>query len=246
MAISVCFVFLITLLPSFFFGQIDFSSLTLLHLIIFIVVVLLALSHNLLYYYSLCAEAVCDVEPFALMQYPFAIFLAFAIFPSERNIAVLVITLIASLALIISRIEKHHLNINKYFFAMLGFALLTSIEGVFIKILLEVFSPIALYSLRIGFLSLLLFVFMRPNFKKVGKKNNILIFGSAFLTVVNFVFYYYAISNIGIIKSSLIMILAPVMVLILSRLMLKENLTLKKAMADTVIVSCAIVAVFIG
>ena len=54
--------------------------------------------------------------------------------------------------------------------AMLGFDFLVSIESLIAKSLLEVFSPVAFYALRIGFVTFFLAFFLRPNLKVFGKK----------------------------------------------------------------------------
>lgn len=237
-SLSMVFVFMFTLVPFFFIGQFDTSKLNGFYGILLATLCLVAFGYNLLYFYSLSAEEVCDVEPFALLHYPVAILFAAAIFPSERNWPVLAFALVACTVLILSRIEKKHLVLNRYFFAMMGFVVLIAIESSLVKELLNVFSPAALYSLRTGVVAVFLMIFLSPNLSKLRKAQVLKVSANSILTVINYVFAYYAISKIGVVKSSLIFLLGPILVLLFSKLWLKENLTFKKVLADLVIIMC--------
>jgi drug/metabolite transporter (DMT)-like permease len=156
------------------------------------------------------------------------------------------ITVIAASALALSRIEKKHLKPNKYTLAMLGFVFFVSAEALLAKAILEVFSPVAYYTFRVGIASLLLAVFLRPNLKTLGKKRiKSTALMSLFITV-EYIAFFIAIDQIGIVKTSLIFLLGPVLTLLASKFHLKEKITPKAALADSVIVVCIIISILVG
>lgn len=245
MSLCMFFVFLLTSLLFPFFGRVDPKAFSGEYLLYFFAVIIIAFVYNYLYYYSLNHEKVTEVEPLAMSHSIIAVVLAALIYPSERDVLVFILALVAATALIFSRIEKNQIKFDKHAYAMLGFATLFAVETLFLKKLLEVYSPIALYSVRTGVLALLFFIFLKPNLKKLDPKKIGIIFLDAVSVSLQYIALYFAYSKIGLIRTSLIVTLGPVLIFVFSYIFLKEKIVIKKILADVVILACVVVSVFV-
>lgn len=246
LALSMVFIFSLMSVAYIFLGKVNYGALRPIHLAVFVAILFCGFFYNYLYFYAIYKEKVCEVEPIAMLEPLITVTMAAIIFPSERNLPVVGITMLASIALVLSRIEKHHLKFNKALLAMLGFVILISLESQLAKIILEVVSPVALYCIRAGILSVAFMLVLKPNFKSLKTDQASKIFGIAAITALGITSRFYAISEIGIVKSSLIFLLGPVLILVFSNLLLKEKITLKKAVGDAVIVVCVAFASLMG
>lgn len=234
-----CFLFV-------FWGSVDVVSLNSTYFLLFGGVILVGFIYNYLFYYSLKRGELCDVEPVAMLAPLATMLLAIIVYPDERNLYILIPAIVASFVLAYSRIERYHFKINKYSLAMLGFVLLFAVEANLVKPLLEVFSPVALYTIRIGILSAMFLLLTKPNLKKVKKDSFWQVLLIALIVAVEYSAFYYAISSVGIVVTSLIMLLAPVLILISSRFLFKEKMTIKKAISSAIILACIVVAILIS
>ncbi len=239
-------IFILMVFISFFWGGLDFSKIKSIHYILFLGVIIVGFFYNYLYYYSLKRGALCDVEPLAMFHPLLTMILAVIIFPDERNYYILIPALFAATTLIVTRVQKHHLKMHKYTAAMLGFVILMAIESNLVKPLLEVVSPVALYTIRIGILSILFFIFTKTDLRKTNKVSIWQTFLIAIAVAIEYPAYYFAIQKLGVVETSLIMLLAPVLILFSSKLIFKEKLTIKKAVSSIVILICIATAIIIS
>lgn len=245
MSLCMFFVFLITTSLFPIFGTVDLRAFTPKYLLAFGAVILIAFCYNYLYYYSLSHEKVTEVEPLAMTHSIIAVVLATIIYPSERDFLVFGLALIATSALIFSRIEKNHIRFDKHALAMLGFASLFAVETLFLKGLLTVYSPVALYAFRTGVLALLFFMFFRPKIRGIEFRKVRSIFFDAISVSLQYVTLYFAYSKIGIVRTSLIVTLGPFLIFVFSFIFLKEKIVVKKLLADAVILACVVASVFV-
>lgn len=245
MSLGMFFVFLITSALFPFFGKIDLKAFTPEYLLPFAAIIVIASLYNYLYFYSLSHENVTEVEPFAMTHSIIAVVLATIIYPSERDSFVFILAIIAAAALILSRIEKKHVTFDRHALAMLGFAGLFAVESLFLKKLLLVYSPVALYGFRTGVLTLIFFVFLRPGIAKIQSKKVGSIFFEAIVVSLQYITLYFAYSKIGLVRTSLIITLGPALVFLFSFIFLKEKIVLKKILADAVIFACVVASVFV-
>jgi len=241
--VSLTTTFVICLFAFPFLGQISPKFFALKYEIIFALEICTAFFLNIFFFYSMKREELCDIEPFVLMDGPLTVILAALLFPSERNLIPLVLTLIAAFALVLSRVKKHHFRLvfKKTTLALMAYVILSSFESQFAKVLLEVLSPVALYAIRTGFLATLFWVFLKPRLARLPmtQKRNLAIDGA--ISFIVFISRFYAIMYIGIVQSTLIFLLAPVLTLGFSKFYLKENLTFRKISADIIIIACVAV-----
>lgn len=244
--IAFVFVSIWMFIPMLLWGSIKPEFFSAFYLGIFGIMIVFSILHNLLYFTAFEKKDVCEVEPIALLTTPITILLAMLFFANERNYLIFVITIVATVVLLLSRLEKKHLDFDKYSLYILGHDIFIALEAVLIKYLLNVTNAVSLYGIRALVLAVLfLFVLWKINFKKVPKKE----FGQLFLVQgivsLEFVARFFAIGYIGIVKTSLILLLGPILILLFSRLFLKEKITIRRGIGDAIIILLVAVTIFI-
>ena len=222
----------------FFFWRLDQEALTIKNILIFLSVVITSIIANLLCYYSLKREKVTELEPLRLLQPLFIVFLAFILYDTERKLSVLVAALIASLALIFSHVEKHHLKFNKYLITTIFSGLFFAAELVISKIILPYYSPLTFYFLRCTFIFLITAMILKPSPKNIDKTSWILIFITGAIWIVYRGILYYGYLTYGIVFTTLLFILAPIFIYLFAKIFLKEKLTWRNIIAAIIIVVC--------
>ncbi|MBW6431925.1 EamA family transporter [Patescibacteria group bacterium] len=244
--LNMFFILLFSSVAYIFWGHIDFPNLTYTVALLMFLAVAASFFFNLLFYYALAGDKVSSVQPIGMMVPLVSVTMAAIIYPDERNWPIFLITIIAASALAFSRIEKRHLKPNKYTLAMMGFVFFVSAEALLAKSVLEVFSPVAYYTFRVGIASVLLALFIRPNLKGFGKKRTKSTALVSLFITVEYIAFFIAIDQIGIVKTSLIFLLGPVLTLLASRFHLKEKITMKAAFSDTIIVFCILASILVS
>jgi len=245
--IQMLFIALFMVIPTIVWGLILPIFFTPQYLLLFVALVIISLSNNLLYFTALSKKSVCEVEPIALISTPMTIFLAMAIFPSERNLFVVIIAIIATVALLLSRLEKKHLDFDKYSWMLMAHNLLVAFEAIVVKDLLLATNAVSLYGIRTAAIAIVLFLFFRKiKVNKLSKLEYAQNFINGGVTSVEFVARYIAIGMIGIVNSALIFLLGPILILIFSRIFLKEKITLKRGIGDAIIIICIGALVIFG
>lgn len=246
LVLNMFFILIFSAIAYFFWGQIDFANLTLLVISLLVLAVISSVFFNILFYYSLSGDKVCNVQPIAMLAPIVTVLMAALVYPDERRWSVLIIAVIAATALAVSRIEKKHLKINKYTLAMLGFVFFVSLEVSLSKAVLEVFSPVAYYVFRVGIAALILALILRPNLKTLDSRKIKSTALMALFITAEYIAFFIAIHQIGIVKTSLIFLLGPVLTLFASKFRLKEKINLKAALSDTVIVFCVLASILVS
>jgi len=240
---------IISLLPLvYFFWKLDSEAFGARNILIFALVILFSMIANLLVFYSLKWEKVGNLEPARVLEPLFVILLAivFSFFAEnlfERNLKIIIPALIASLALILSHIKKYHLKFNPYFVAAIIGSFFFALELVISRLILDFYSPVTFYFLRslsIFFLSLLIF---KPDFKKLDKKVRWQIFATGFIWMIYRVIVYYGYLKVGVIFTTLLLMLGPIFVYALAHFILKEKISWQNFAAAIVIVGSVAYAI---
>lgn len=237
-SMEMAFIFFLGIAPFVLWGEVADAFFTPKYLLYFLGIVFFGFLHNFFYFLSLSKDDLCNVEPIAMLEPLVSVVLAAIIFQSERNWPVLVLAVVASLALVLSRLHKNRIKLSKYALTMLGFVICFAAEGIFIKLTLPAINPVALYVLRVGVITALLLGYFRPNLKVFGEKRVLSLFAIAVVVLLEFFSRYAAIDKLGIVESSLIFLLGPVLVLLGSRFYLKEKYTPATIVANVIIVTC--------
>jgi drug/metabolite transporter (DMT)-like permease len=245
--LSMLFTAIWTAIPTFIWGSFQPNFFTPKYLLLFSGLLFAGLSQNILYYLALEKKDICEVEPIILLSTPMTIILAMAIFPSERSLTLIIASFVATAALLFSRLEKKHLDFDKYSWFLLGSGVFCAIEAILIRYMLAVTNAVSLYGIRTASLALLLYLLFRGiKTNKTNTKGAIQVFLNSGITSIYFVARFFAIASIGIVKSSLILLLGPVIILLFSKIFLKERIPLKRAFGDAVVLACVAVISLVG
>ena len=231
----------------YFFWRVDTGALQLKNIIIFGLVVLFSVLANILTFYSIKWEKITNIEPAKMMEPLFVILLAiiFSFFVEglyDRNTNIIIPALLAACALIFSHIRKHHLKFNKYFIAAIIGSLFFALELVISRLILDFYSPLSFYFIRclsIAFISLIVF---HPKLSGLDKK----IKGKIFLIAVIWVIYrmiiYYGYLTLGVIFTTLILMIGPVFIYLFAWKFLKEKLDWRNIVAAIIILGSVLYA----
>jgi drug/metabolite transporter (DMT)-like permease len=232
----------------YFFWQMDMQALQFKNIFIFGLVILFSITANLFTFYSMKWEEVTNLEPAKILEPLFVIILAifFSFFIDshlfERNLKVIIPALIAAAALIFSHVEKHHLKFNRYFIAAILGSFFFALELIISRLILDFYSPTTFYFLRCASILVISLVLFRPNFKKLGKKPRIFIFLLGLIWAVYRIVIYWGYRNLGVIFTTLVIMLGPIFIYLLAWRFLKEKINWKNIIASMVIVLCVLYA----
>lgn len=241
------FLLLFTTLAMPFLGDYDaIRALEPKNIFAFIFLILTALAANIFYYQGIEKERVQDVELFIMSQPLVTVLLAGIFFPSERNFSVFISAVIASLALMFAHLKKSHLVFDKYSIYLIWAVIFMSIEALLTKYLLEIYTPVSLYFYRVLFLTFVFIIIWRPWQMEIQKAliNLKLVIYAGFLGGAYMILRFYGFRDLGLIYTTLILILGPILVYIFDAWFLKEKIRLKTIIAAIVIFLAIIYAQF--
>ncbi len=235
----------IVMLPLiYFFWKLESPALELKNLFIFSLVILFSIIANLFTFFSMKWEKVSNLEPAKVLEPLFVILLAvifsfiFGEVLYERKFNVLIPAIIAAATLVFSHIRKHHLDFNKYFLAAIIGSFFFALELVISRLILNFYSPISFYFLRCSAIFLISLILFRPSLKQTDKKVRFHVFLIGLIWVIYRVIIYYGYLNIGVIFTTLIIMLGPIFIYLFAHIFLKEKIKIRNIIAALVIVAC--------
>ncbi|MCX6808420.1 MAG: DMT family transporter [Candidatus Berkelbacteria bacterium] len=240
--IPLLFAFLagITLLYLPFFGGMV-RGLSLGAICLFVFMLLVATVWNIFYYESLQKENLHEFELIMLFSPLLTVLFAEIFLPAERNLGLFFAALVASTAFVVSRIESHHIEVTRVAKKAILAVILFSFESILIRYLLNFFEPATLYffrTLAVGVVFLLLY---KPNFHSVSKKSLLLVFASAAFGVLQMILKFYGFRTLGVIETTMILLLGSFMVYGFSYFYFHEKRNFKKDLAcGIVVIGCII------
>ena len=226
------------------FWRVDAEALQFWNLMRFALIVVISVAANLFIFYSLKREKVSEFEPIWLMQSIFVIILAFIFYSSERNWISFVLGIIASLALILAHVKKHHLVFDKYNISAVLGSLLFAIELVISKPILYLYNPFAFYFLRCFFILIICYALFRPNGKDLNRGYSLIILSIGLIWAFYRAIIYWGYENMGIISTTLLFILSAVFTFLFAAIFLKEKPTIRQIVSAIVIVICVVLSIF--
>lgn len=240
----------IAMLPFiYFFWKMDAQALELKNIFIFSLVILFSIVANLFTFYSMKWEKVTNLEPAKILEPLFVIILAifFSFFINEgmfeRNLKVIIPALIAGAALIFSHVQKHHLKFNKYFIAAILGSFFFALELIISRLILDFYSPITFYFLRCSSIFIISLILFRPKLKSLDKKTGLLIFIIGIVWAVYRIIVYWGYTNLGVIFTTLVIMLGPIFIYLFAWKFLKEKINWKNIVASIIIIVCIIYAI---
>lgn len=216
------------------------------YVIAFILLIVIAVLWNIFYFQSLLKEKIQEFDLIIMTEPLITIALAGILFSSERNATVFLLALIAAIALIFAHMHHHKLRIDHYAKELIIAVVLMSIEVMFIRYLLNIFSPITLYFWRTLFVFGVMYAIYRPDFGKVKLKDFAVVSLVGVFAILEMVSRYVGYDNGGIVITTLALLLGPVVVEIVSIYYLKEKASYKSIFAFAVVCICVLIAVFTG
>lgn len=240
------FVFLILSIISFFLAPLNFHfdtrALSFGYIVLFLFMVACAAIWNMLLAKSLKSEPLHEYESIILLVPMVTVILASVFLPAERNAGAVIAGLVSSGALLYSRFRNHHFQITKNVRRTALAVLLIALESISLKVLLDFYSPSFLYFIRVLLLAGIFFYYYRPDFKILSVKPVLrgLILSAICGTGV-MVLKYYAFSNIGVVKTTIILLLSPVITFAASYYYFGEHRNFRRDMTCAMIVIACII-----
>jgi drug/metabolite transporter (DMT)-like permease len=228
----------------FFFWGVNQEALQIKNLLILFLVIGLSLIANYFSFAALKGPKLSKIEPARMVEPLLIIFLtllfSYLIGPIyERNFNSIIPGLIAALALIFSHLEKHHLNFDKSFTYAIIASVFFSLELVISRLILDYYSAITFYFSRCAFILIFTLIIFRPKLKGVlDKKSKFQIMASGVLWVLLRIIIYSGYTSIGIIETTLTIMLGPVLIYLFAWIFLKDKLTWKNLLASVIIILC--------
>lgn len=232
----------------YFFWKLDSAAFELKNIFILSLVIFFSIIANLLVFYSLKWEKISNLEPARILEPLFVILLAviFSFFVSdlyERNLNITIPALIAAAALIFSHVKRHHLTFNKYFIAAIIGSFFFAIELVISRLILDFYNPLSFYFVRSSAILLISFLLFRPSLKKLNTKVRWQILATGALFVFYRIVVYYGYLNIGVIFTTLMIMLGPIFIYVFAKIFLKEKLEWRNVVAGIIIAASVIYAI---
>jgi len=184
--------------------------------------------------------------PLFTILFAFILSFFFEVYANERNYYVLLFALIASIALVVSNMNKNHLKFDKYSWSMLLGSFLFSIELILSKPLVALYHPVTFYFIRSLFVFIIAFAVFRgnlSNLKPVGKGLFII---SAMFWVGYRTLLYYGYNVFGVVFTTTVFIMSPVLIYLSSWMFFKEKITIRQVVSSMIIVVCIIGAIWVG
>src|SRR3989339_36494 len=246
---AIFLVIMLVMLPFiYFYWKFDPQALQPLNIIIFSLVIIFSLLANWFVFYSVKGENVSNLEPAKMIEPLFVVLLAilFSFFIDsgmyEKNLKVVIPAIIAGLALILSHVKRHHLKFNKYFLSAILGSFFFALELVISRLILDYYSSLTFYFLRCAFIFLFSLIIFRPKMIKMDKTLTSYIFITGIFWVLYRVIIYYGYVNLGIIFTTLIIMVSPIFIYLFAHIFLKENLSWRNIIASIIIIGCVLYA----
>ena len=227
------------LLPRF--GSFNWELLqTTKYLLLFAAMILTALTWNSLYYRGIQEEELHEFEIIMLLSPLVTIILSEIFLPKERDFNLFIAGAIVSLTLIASRFRHHHLQISKNSGMILLAMFLMSLESIFIKLMLDVTSPVTLYFSRTAIMAVIFIILWRPKLLSIPAKCFVYTIISAVFGVMQMVLKFYGFAKLGVVETTIILVMGPFLVYFFSAFYFHENLKKRDIMAALIVIATII------
>lgn len=226
-------------------GGMDFISLfSTPNIFILLLLIVVALWWNIYYYQGIQKENLHEFELIMLLSPLATIVFATIFLPIERDWGIFVPSIIAALTLVLTRFRKHHVVLGKTAWKTIIAMVLMSFEAILIKELLNILSPVALYFIRTIILAIAFLIIYRPKVLTMHRNAFALTILSAIFGVVQMVLKFYGFRNLGVVETTMILVLGPFLVYIASSILFKEKLYKRDLFAAVVVVLCILYVEF--
>jgi len=212
----------------------------------FLLMIILAFAWNILYYQAVQREVVQEFEPILMLSPLVVVLLAPIFYPEERNLIIFLVSLVAGVILVFSHLKRGAIKFRKESLGLLICIFLMGLEVLVIRRLLDFFAPATLYFIRTAILFLIFSIFYRTDFAQVQPIAVWGIVATSLLGVVQMVARFYSYQAIGIVFTTLVLSLSPVLVYLFGFLFLKEKIYPRKLIGGILIFACIIIGYLIS
>ena len=237
----------IVMLPFMFFvWDMKPEALEPTNLLIFAMVIIFSIIANLFVIHSMKWAKMSNIEPARMLEPLFVILIAiifsFTINGElyERNMKVVIPAIIAGLAIVGSHFKKDHLKFSKPFIAAVLGSLFFAIELVMTRMLLEFYSPTTLYFTRCVAIALTAMMLFKPKYHKIENNIKLQMFGIATIWFLYRVLVYYGYLHLGVIFTTLMVMLMPIFIYLFAWKFLNEKVTKRNIIASVIILACVL------
>jgi len=214
------------------------------YIALFVLMILIAICWNLLYYQGIQKEDLHEFELIMLLSPLMTIIFATVFLPAERDWGILVPGIVATGALLATRFRGHHVRIGKVAWRTIIAMILMSLESILIKELLGAFSPVTLYFARTAVIAVVFLITFKPKLLEMHRNAFALAILSAVFGVVQMVLKFYGFQSLGVIETTMILVLGPFLVYLASSAFFKEHLYKRDVFAAMTVVLCILYVEF--
>ena len=208
--------------------------------------IIFSLAQNIFDFTGISSKNLSFREPINNFEPIMASFIAFILFPSEREIKIIIAIIIGAIVIYLGNSDKKlNLKLDKstiyLFLAMICSAILVSIY----KFGLEFISPSYLFIFRVSGILLLLPLLRKINFNKMNTSQISYGLFSGFIYFGGFLFRLFSIKNLGLNFTILILLLGPALTYFLSKIILKERIQFKKIVISIILILIIVLTIYI-
>lgn len=216
------------------------------HLSWFIGIVLTAAGWNYIYLRSVKHEKASVVETLMNLSIPASVFVSWLSGSEQFSWLNFVLLMIGICVLLSSFRKHHHFELDKYLTKLVMAIILLAIENTLVKISLSnnYFEPISLYALRTSFIAVLFWIVFRPGKIELSWQEKAILPIASLVGATLITIKWFSFAASGVVTTSLIWFLVPVIVFMSSVVFLKEKPEKKHILAVVILLAiCSIVFV---
>ena len=148
---------------------------------------------NIVYYSILRHEKLSEIEPVLLLAPLFTVILTSLILTEERNMLMIILAIISSLALVWAHLKKKHLSFHKYLIPLLLLSIFISpISAIISKKLLTVYDPFSFEFIRTSLALFFMILLLHPNLKPLKNKSPKYLIYTNILTTIAWIIVYFS------------------------------------------------------
>lgn len=225
--------------------RIDFPLLNFWQILLIATIILVSFFQNIFEFKGLSLKDLSYRQPISDFQPLLASFMAFIIFPSERQIKYLIAILIGCLILYWANSYKNKITIDKGTWYILGGILFQAILSNLYKFSLDSIPAEYILLFRVLGVLLLLLAFTKVDFKSITKKQSTFGIISSILYLVGSLAALYSIKIFGLQFSILALMVSPVLIYWFSLLFLKEKIDFKKIISSLILIFLVLVVILL-
>jgi drug/metabolite transporter (DMT)-like permease len=208
--------------------------------------ILISFGQNFFDYEGMYTKNLSLREPINNFQPVLAAFLAYVLFPSERNSKYITAILVGSIVLYIGNANrKLRLELDKGIIYLFLGAVASAILASVYKVGLEHVSPFYMLFFRSVGVLLLIAIFFRPRMRGIKNGQAVLGIGSGILYIVGNLLQLYSIKHLGLNFTIMILTLGPALIYMGSAFVLKEKVLPKQVIASLALVAIIVWAIYL-